>query len=101
MERRNEVHPNFAIQKRIEVKEHKKCRDQINQQRDNMIPDTFGLEDGTNKHEVKDKKNHELRDNILNRNLTNHSFLVKSKIVSNRKIVEAIMPFKENEAFEK
>ena len=35
---------------------------QINQQRDIILPDTFGLEDYISKHELNDMKYHELRD---------------------------------------
>ena len=63
MDRRNDAEPNSAIQKRNK-RPKIKIRIQINQQRDNILPDTFGLEKNCNKHEINDKKIHDLREEI-------------------------------------
>ena len=44
MERKNADDPNSAIKKGIE-RQKLKTRNQISQQRDNIIPDTFALEE--------------------------------------------------------
>ena len=43
-----------------------KIMNQINQQRDNIIPDTFGLQENFIKHEVNDMNFHEMTDELPN-----------------------------------
>ena len=50
MERRNENDPISAIQGRI-IRQKLKIN-QTNQERDNILPDTFGLEENNNKQEI-------------------------------------------------
>ena len=73
---------------------------QINQQRDNILPVTFGLEEHIDTLEIKDVNIHELRDEISNQKLTHQPFLFKTKIDFVGKIFESIMAFKDIGAFE-
>ena len=72
----------------------------IKQQRENLIPHTFGLEDNNIKHEIIDMNVHELRDELPNRKLTNQPFLCEGMNDVDGKLVETNMPFKNIEAFE-
>ena len=67
MKRRIEADLNLANQKRIK-REKLKIGDQINQQRGNLIFDTFGLEDNINTQERKVMNVHELRVELCKKN---------------------------------
>ena len=90
---------NICYLKKIK-RQYLKRRDHFFQQRDNTLPDTFGLEETTNKHESYDMNLHELRDELTNQKLENQTFLFKGKSYLNGKFIETIMPFKDIEAFE-
>ena len=99
METRNENQSSSAIQKRSE-REKLKRRNQINEPRDIILFDTFGLEEDFLKKEKKDMTLHELRDELSNQKLSNQFFLFKGKTDLDGNCVETIMPFKLFEAFE-
>ena len=65
MERRNEAKPISNIQERIK-RQKLKIRNEVNQQRDNIKPDTFGLDDIFNKHDIIILNTDELRDELSN-----------------------------------
>ena len=95
MERRNENESISSTQKRIERQRLK--LNETNQDCDNIIPYTFGLEEII-KHEIINMNIDELRNGISNRKLTK-LFLFQSNIDVDGKLVETIMPLKDIESF--
>ena len=99
MERRTDDEPVSAIQKRIE-RQNLIGRNQSNQQCDNILPDTFVLEESIKKHEKNDINLHDLIDEISNPKLTTQSFLFEAKNDMDGRLVETFMPPKDFEAYE-
>ena len=97
MERRDDYEPIANIQKTIKRQKFKK--NHINQQRDNIIPDTVGIEENIIKHEKTDRNRHDLGDELSNQKLSNQPFLFKGSFDLDSKLVEIIMPFKSIEVF--
>ena len=75
MKRRNESESNCSTQKRIN-RQKLNIRNDIIQKRDNIIPDTFGLEN-INQHEIKNVKIPELSDELSNQQINLSCLKVK------------------------
>ena len=93
MEKRNEDEPISAI-KKIKMKKLK-IGNQINQQCDIIIPDTFGSDGKIILHEIYNMNNHELRDVSSIQKLNNQPVFFKDMIDLNKKLVETIRIFKD------
>ena len=65
-----------------------------------MILDAFALEEKVIEHEINDMNIHELRDDLSKQKITIQLFLFQGRNDIDGKLVETIMPFKNNEAFE-
>ena len=100
MERRNEEDPISAFQKNNE-RQKLKMRNPFIHQRHNLKPDTIGLEENIEKHDINDIKNCHLRIELSNQKITNQHFLFKSKFDLNGKLLETNLPFKDIAAFER
>ena len=98
-ERKNDDERFSAISKRIK-REKSKIRSELNQQRGNIIPDTFASEENFIDHDINNTKKHELRDELSYQKSINQAFLFKGKIDLVGKIVETNIPFKDIGTFE-
>ena len=99
MEKISEENPISALQKTIK-RQKLKMKSQIDQERENSLPDAFAVEDNVKKHEVNDINKQDLRDEFSDQKLQNQPFLFQGKIDLVGKPVETIMPFKGIETFE-
>ena len=86
--------------KELKAKIEKKGK-QIDQQTDNIMPDSIASEESINKQDFKTLNMHDVIDELSNQKLTNQPLLFRAKIDQDGKHFEIIMPFKHKEAFEK
>ena len=100
MGRKNEDGPKSAIQKKFK-REKIKTKNRNIQERENILTDTFGLEEMFKKNDIKILNIHDLRIDLSNQNITKQPFLFKSKIDPNGKLVQTLMSFQDIEAFDK
>ena len=78
----------------------KKKGKQIDQQTDNIIPDTTASEESINKDDFKNMNIHDVVDELFNQKKTNQPLLFRANIDQDGKLLETIKPSKHNQALE-
>ena len=89
-------------QKKLKKNQNKKVKigNKIIHRRDNVIPDTYALEEDKKKHETIEMKLHGLKDELVSQKLTTESSLLKKNDLD-RKLIQYVMPLKDIDAFAK
>ena len=80
MQRGKEIELSSSNERRSKTKKLKN-RNEIFQQCDNKLADTFGLQEDINKHKMNNIKMQEIKKELSNRKLTNQLFFCKCKLI--------------------